>query len=38
MRRVMDMGIGNHGGKNSAVEIVQLIFAHILAVNPIDNE
>ncbi len=29
MRRVMDMDIGNHGSKNSAVEIVQLIFAHI---------
>ena len=37
MQRVMDMDIGNHGSKNSAVEIVQLIFAHILAVNPIDN-
>ncbi len=30
MWRVMAMGIGNHDSKNSAVEIVQLIFAHIL--------
>lgn len=29
MRRVMAMDIGDHDSKNSAVEIVQLIFAHI---------
>ena len=34
MWRVMDMGIGNHGSKNSAVEIVQLIFAHIFGREP----